>query len=227
MELAPTARGEVVVNDCIEMQSNPSAAEQHRVQEEALPAISNEVHAIAQLELTAVVKLKVFSAALAFFNTGINDGSIGALIPYILRGYDITTAWMAIPYGVAFFGWLLVAVFGGYLRFTLGTGGYMIAGAALQFLAQVLRFWEPPFSLFSATFFIIALGQAFQDAQANTFVSSIHKAHRWLGLIHGCYALGCLVGPLIAAAIANHSAGRWALFYVSLLDEINRRHSDC
>jgi hypothetical protein len=36
--------------------------------------------------------MKLFSAGFAFFVAGINDGSIGALIPYIIRGYGINTA---------------------------------------------------------------------------------------------------------------------------------------
>ena len=176
----------------------------------------NSTQAITPLEVTTPVIIKVVSAAFCFFNAGVNDGSLGALIPYILRGYNISTAKMAIPYGVGFFGWLLAAIFGGYLRAALGTGGYLIAGAALQLLAQVLRFWKPPFGLFSVTFFFVALGQAFQDSQANTFVATIKNAHRWLGLIHGCYAIGSLVGPIIAATMALKLNGRWEMFYVSL-----------
>lgn len=186
--------------------------------------------AIVPLELTNAVKLKVASATLCFFNAGVNDGSLGmyersryeipptdftpgALIPYILRDYSISTGWMAIPYGVAFFGWFLAAIFGGYGRIKLGSGGLIILGAGLQFLAQLLRFWIPPFGLFSVTFFIVALGQATQEPQANTFVSTLQNAHRWLGLIHGCYALGGLAGPLIATAIASTTRGQWATFY--------------
>lgn len=179
------------------------------------PEPSNSAEAITPLEVTPAVKLKVISAAFCFFNAGVNDGSLGALIPYILRGYNISTAKMAIPYGVGFFGWLLAAIFGGYLRVALGTGGYLMAGAGLQLLAQILRFWMPPFPLFSVTFFFVALGQAFQDSQANTFVATIKNAHRWLGLIHGCYAIGLTVGPIIAAAMASNLNGRWATFYVS------------
>lgn len=119
---------------------------------------------------------------------------------------------MAVPYGVAFFGWFLAAIFGSYGRIRLGSGGLIILGAGLQFLAQLLRFWVPPFGLFSVTFFLVALGQATQEPQANTFVSTLQNAHRWLGLIHGCYALGGLAGPLIATAIASTSA-QWAAFY--------------
>lgn len=36
--------------------------------------------------------LKIISAAFSFFVAGVNDGSIGALIPHIIRDYDVTTA---------------------------------------------------------------------------------------------------------------------------------------
>ena len=198
--------------DDIRLGTPNSQAENGRLEEQ--PGASNTTNALEPLELTGVVKLRIVSAAFCFFNAAVNDGSIGAPIPYILRSYNIITGSMAVPYGVAFFGWLLAAIFGGHLRVTLGPGGYIIVGATLQFFAQLLRFWMPPFRLFSVSFFFVALGQTFQDSQANTFVATIKNAHRWLGHIHGCYVIGCLVGPLIAAAIAPKFKGHWASFYV-------------
>ncbi|KAK7974255.1 hypothetical protein PG989_016103 [Apiospora arundinis] len=47
---------------------------------------------------------------------------------------------------------------------------------------------------------------AYQDTHVNTFVSGIPNVpHRWLGFIHGCYALGCFVGPLIATGPGQHT----------------------
>lgn len=132
----------------------------------------NTTSAIQPLELTPSIKLKIASTTLAFFNTGINDGSLGALLPYILRSYDISTGYMAAPYGVQFFGWLVAALFGGYVRVSMGTGGMLIAGAFLQFVAQAFRFWVPPFGLFAVTFFVVALGQALQDTQAKIYHAS-------------------------------------------------------
>jgi hypothetical protein len=36
--------------------------------------------------------LKIFSAGFSFFVAGVNDGSIGALVPHIIRDYHVTTA---------------------------------------------------------------------------------------------------------------------------------------
>lgn len=181
--------------------------------EEGSAQHANTTSAIQPLVVRDVTALKPVSAILCFLNCGVNDGSLGALIPYILRHYTISTAWMAIPYGVAVVGWLLAAMVGGYIRISIGTGGIIVAGALLQLLAQLLRFWEPPFGLLSFTFFVVALGQALQEPQANTFVTSLKSTHRWLGVIHGCYAVGGLIGPLIASAIASNMQGQWAAFY--------------
>lgn len=38
------------------------------------------------------VYLKLVSAGFSFFVAGVNDGSIGALIPYVIREYNVSTA---------------------------------------------------------------------------------------------------------------------------------------
>lgn len=87
-------------------------------------------------------------------------------------------------------------------------------GAVLQVLAHALRAWMPPFGLFVVTFSLAALGQAYNDTQANTFVAATKGAHRWLALIHASYMAGCLLGPFIATAVASASSpSRWYLFY--------------
>jgi hypothetical protein len=48
------------------------------------------------VEATPLPLLKLFSAGFSFFVAGTNDGSIGALIPYILSSYYIGTSFIAI-----------------------------------------------------------------------------------------------------------------------------------
>lgn len=91
-------------------------------------------------------------------------------------------------------------------------------GAAFQLAAQVLRSWLPPFPLYAVTFFLQSLGMALQDTHSNNFVTRIKAAHRWLGFIHAMYALGTLVGPTVATAVASaEDPSRWYLFYTSLV----------
>lgn len=88
-------------------------------------------------------------------------------------------------------------------------------GAACQVIGHALRSWGPPFGLLAFSFWFITVGQAFQDTHANTFVTKLPSAHRWLGFIHAMYMAGCLVGPFVATAVASAGAvSRWYLFYI-------------
>jgi hypothetical protein len=42
--------------------------------------------------LDKAMYLKLISAGFSFFVAGVNDGAIGALIPYFIRDYNVTTA---------------------------------------------------------------------------------------------------------------------------------------
>lgn len=55
-------------------------------------APKNEQAAYSQGKLTKGTYLKLISAGFSFFVAGVNDGSIGALLPYIIREYNINTA---------------------------------------------------------------------------------------------------------------------------------------
>ena len=93
-------------------------------------------------------------------------------------------------------------------------GSLLSVGAALQILAHVLRVWLPPLPLYAVTFLLASLGQAYNDTHANNFVSTLRAAHRSLGFIHAMYMAGCLLGPLIATAVASANPhSQWNLFY--------------
>jgi fucose permease len=95
----------------------------------------------AEAPLTLPIALKLASAAYAFFVAGVNDGSLGALFPYALRGYRITTGPVAILYCTAFAGWVVAALVGGWVRAFVGSGGVLVLGASLQLVAYALRVW--------------------------------------------------------------------------------------
>ncbi|KAI0119183.1 MFS general substrate transporter [Daldinia grandis] len=147
--------------------------------------------------------LKLVVAGYSFFCAGVNDGTLGPLIPYIISSFGTGTGEIAIIYGTTFAGWLLAAVTNPIMTAHMTLGQLLGVGAVLQLLAHCLRPWSP-LPLFCIAFFFQALGMAYQDSHSNTFVSGLRNVpHRWLSFIHACYALGCFIGPLIATAIAT------------------------
>ncbi|RDK41034.1 MFS general substrate transporter [Aspergillus phoenicis ATCC 13157] len=130
--------------------------------------------------------LRLIASGFSFFVAGVNDDSLGSLLPYVLETYHVSTGLVIIVTACQY----------------LDLGAMLALGAALQVLAHVLHAWLPPFPLYAITFFLASLGQAFNDTHANTYVAVVKAAHRWLGFIHAMYMAGCLVGPL------------WNLFYI-------------
>ncbi|KAK4164107.1 major facilitator superfamily domain-containing protein [Cladorrhinum sp. PSN259] len=175
----------------------------------------------SQSSLDAALIFKLVTAAFSFFVAGVNDGSIGALIPHIIRDYGITTAIVSALYATSFAGWLFAALTNTHASQRLDTGAMLVLGAVLQILSQALRCWPtPPFWLFILSFFLTTSGQGFQDTHANGFVAQqkgVGGVHRWLGAIHAAYMAGCFIAPFVASSIASAGVGggrsKWYLFY--------------
>ncbi|KAK6521762.1 hypothetical protein TWF506_001965 [Arthrobotrys conoides] len=169
------------------------------------------------IKLTKDTMFKLLSAGFSFFFAGTSDGCLGALIPYILRTYQVNTDMIAVIFAASFGGWVLAALTNSHLLKYLGFGSILAIGACIQLLAHVFRVWTPPYALFAVSFFLTSLGQAYQDSHSNTYVSGVKGAHRWLGFVHAMYALGLLVSPFVATPIAVARPDKWALFYGFLI----------
>jgi fucose permease len=124
---------------------------------------------------------------------------------------------VCLSYGATFLGWVLAAATNSHLIRYLGLGAILTLGASIQVIAHALRCWTPPFGLYVVTFFLQAVGMAYNESHANTFVASIDGAHRLLGFIHAMYALGTLISPFVATAVATKVPERWPLFYIYLV----------
>lgn len=118
-------------------------------------------------------------------------------------------------YGANFFGWLFAAFANTHLAQYLDLGAMLGLGAVFQIAAHALRAWDPPFGLFVVTFWLVSVGQAFQDTHGNSYVAGVKGAHRWLAFIHAMYMAGSLVGPFVSTAVASAGTGesKWYLFY--------------
>ena len=66
------------------------------VQAEAEPTNTEGRIINEETALTKKTLLKVIAASISFFFAGNNDGSLGALTPYILRTYNVGTEYVAL-----------------------------------------------------------------------------------------------------------------------------------
>ncbi|CAG9990637.1 unnamed protein product [Clonostachys byssicola] len=134
--------------------------------------------------------LKFLTASFSFFVAGVNDGSVGALIPYVIRQYNINTAQTSALYATNFAGWFISAIINTHLTQFFHLGSMMLLGACTEDLEPTIPSFRPQLHLYA------------------------RSSHRWLALIHASYSAGCLVGPFVGTAVAAAATPSvWYYFY--------------
>lgn len=115
---------------------------------------SNEVVQRAEVNdesntLTRRNLFQIIAAGFSFFFAGTNDGSLGALTPYILRTYNVGTQYVALMYGGSlqlfkalwlicssyaanFAGWLFAAVTNSHISGYLELGSVLVCAFRTQ-----------------------------------------------------------------------------------------------
>jgi DUF1365 family protein len=74
----------------------PEALELQQIESNNHASVGLEPTAKEDTALTRRNLLRVIAASVSFFFAGNNDGSLGALIPYILRTYGVGTEYVAL-----------------------------------------------------------------------------------------------------------------------------------
>ncbi|RPA82476.1 MFS transporter [Ascobolus immersus RN42] len=167
-------------------------------------------------KLSRLDTARLVSALLCFITAGINDATLGPLIPYLQKHYAIGPGLVAIVYIPSFLGWCIAGVLQTHLFHYAGQGGVLLIGAILQLASNIIRACAPVYGLFAFSFFLAGAGIALQDSQANSYVAELPHAHNWLGVIHSGYGLGCLVAPLIATSVASNTP-HWNFTYLVII----------
>lgn len=80
---------EISLSDAVELQTPPA---KHNANAETQVDAEMPQHTIEVIPtMSKADLLRVLTAGYFFFCAGVNDGSIGPLIPYLLQAYDINT----------------------------------------------------------------------------------------------------------------------------------------
>ncbi|KAE8141928.1 major facilitator superfamily domain-containing protein [Aspergillus pseudotamarii] len=159
---------------------------------------------------------KIVSTNVSLLVAGLNDAALGVLIPYIQPTYGVTLFQLSQIYLVNCAGCLAASFSNIHVCSLIGTGGTLVLGAVIQTCGFALMYWHPPFALFVAAFFFTGMGGAYQDAQANTFTTTVDNAHRWLGILHAVYGVGTIISPIVANVIASRTPV-WHDFYFVMM----------
>lgn len=174
--------------------------------------LSRAVEVTQSLTNPARNRWRFVSACTMLVQMGLNDSAPGALIPYLERYYAIDYATVSLIFVANAIGFILAACVTNRLHTRLGRGKVMMLGMLCTTVSYVLAVATPPYALVVVSFFLAGLGNGLALALANGFIAGLANATVLLGICHGSYGIGGILGPLIATGIVG-AGHRWSVFY--------------
>lgn len=143
---------------------------------------------------------------------GFSGGATGVLIPSQQADYHVDKATIGILFFTFSAGYVLSGIVNGLLIRILGARGQLTVGGAVVAVGSVCTALRPPFVLLALLSVVLGAGIGILDAGYNAFVAHLPNPTSLLNLLHACYGVGALVGPLVAAFLL-HAGLDWPAFY--------------
>jgi fucose permease len=81
---------------------------------------------------------------------------------------------------------------------------------------------HPPYPVLVIAFLIAGLGNGLAEGGWNAYIGRLERANELLGLLHGAYAFGAVISPLVATAIITETGAGWYVFYYIMVCILSR-----
>jgi MFS family permease len=161
-------------------------------------------------------KYRVLAACLIYFGNGMNDSAPGALLPYIEAYYNIGYAVVSLIWITNAVGFILAAFFTDMILSRLGRARLLMLSELLMIAGYVMAACAPPFPAVVVSYLINGFGYAMNLALNNVFCANLANSTVVLGLAHGSYGLGGILGPIVATALVSNGV-LWSRFYLIVI----------
>lgn len=158
---------------------------------------------------------RLITALVWAFALGLSDGSVGVLLTYIQRQYNISYSVSSIIWLSNAIGYVIIAIFSDKINKWFGRKSIFYGCiSSIVMFALVLTGLKYP--VIVVGFFFGGLGGSACVSQYNVFMGRLEKSSIALGYFHGSYGLGASVAPLIATAFVEAGI-KWNYFYLVVL----------
>jgi fucose permease len=133
------------------------------------------------------------------------------------RHYGIGYAVVSLIFVTNALGFVAAALLVEAVRARLGRAQTRMIANTVCALGFIPLICTPPFPVVIRCFSLLGWGMGTNLALGNVFAGNLQNATYMLGLMHGSYGVGGILGPLIAAAMVTSGGLIWSRFYILTL----------
>ncbi|AFY58822.1 fucose permease [Rivularia sp. PCC 7116] len=137
----------------------------------------------------------------AFIAIGIAEGGLGILIPSISQTYNLTSAHITFIFLSQVTGYIFAALSSSILSSRIGLARMLLLASTSLTLALTIYAFSPYWWLMVAAGSLLGLGIGLIDAGINSYIANRESQADLMGLLHGFYGIGALLGPAIATTL--------------------------
>lgn len=131
----------------------------------------------------------------------------------IEKDYSVSYATVSTIFLVPFLGYVTAALCNNWVHHKAGQRGVALLGPLFRLAGYVPLALHPPFALLPVLLMASGFGNGIEDSAYNAWVGNMQQTNELLGIIHGAYALGATVAPLVATAMVVKLGLEWFAFY--------------
>lgn len=143
--------------------------------------------------------IAVAFAALMFI--GMNDGTVGVLLPSLQQHYGLDKRSVSFLFFSSTCGYLIAAFSSGMLVEWLGRRLFLTLGGVALVAAMLTIATVPSWIVVLLALLILGFGIAIVDAGLNAYIASLPNNTALLNYLHAFYGGGALAGPILASSI--------------------------
>ncbi|GFF30417.1 bypass of stop codon protein 6 [Aspergillus udagawae] len=156
---------------------------------------------------------RVLATFFCFIVVGANDGTYGALVPYLCDYYELDYAAVSVVFLSPCVGYVAAALVSNWTHEHFGQRGVALLGSACHIVAYVACSQHPPYPILVSLFVLAGLGNGVLDAAWNAWIGVMAQSSRLMGILHGFYGLGAALAPLAATSLITSRGWHWYQYY--------------
>lgn len=149
----------------------------------------------------AFARLGLILAFYAFIAIGMAEGGLGVLLPSIMQTFDLTPATVTLLFLSQITGYLVAAFTSSLLSNQMGLARMLLLASSLLASALAIYASAPLWVVMVVTGTVLGLGIGLIDAGINTYIINDSRHSHFIGMLHGFYGTGALLGPAIATTL--------------------------